>query len=208
MRTPWWASYRSRRPRRMATVASIEGSPTWTFWKRRSKALSRSTCSRYSSSVVAPMTRSWPRARSGLRRFPASMAPSVRPAPMTVWISSMKQTTPGGGADVISPSTALSRSSNSPRYFAPAIRAPMSRDHSFTPRIPSGTSSSTMRAARPSATAVLPTPGGPTSTGLFFVRRDRTWTTRRISSSRPITGSSFPSRASCVMSSPYLFSAS
>ena len=30
------------------------------------------------------------------------------------------------------------------------------------------------------------------STGLFFVRRESTWITRRISSSRPMTGSSFP----------------
>jgi hypothetical protein len=50
----------------------------------------------------------------------------------------------------------------------------------------------TMRCARPSAIAVLPTPGSPISTGLFFVRRESTWIVRRISSSRPITGSSFP----------------
>ena len=36
--------------------------------------------------------------------------------------------------------------------------------------------------------AVLPTPGSPMSTGLFLVRRDSTWITRRISSSRPMTG--------------------
>src|ERR1044072_1624971 len=37
--------------------------------------------------------------------------------------------------------------------------------------------------------AVLPTPGSPMRTGLFLVRRDSTWMTRRISSSRPLTGS-------------------
>jgi hypothetical protein len=58
----------------------------------------------------------------------------------------------------------------------------------------SGTSPLTMRSARPSAIAVLPTPGSPISTGLFLVRRDSTWMVRRISSSRPITGSSLPSR--------------
>ena len=42
--------------------------------------------------------------------------------------------------------------------------------------------------------AVLPTPGSPISTGLFLVRRESTWMTRRISSSRPITGSSLPWR--------------
>ena len=35
----------------------------------------------------------------------------------------------------------------------------------------SGTLFSTMRCARPSAMAVLPTPGSPISTGLFFLRR-------------------------------------
>ena len=56
----------------------------------------------------------------------------------------------------------------------------------------SGTSPLTMRCARPSTIAVLPTPGSPISTGLFLVRRCSTWIARRISSSRPITGSSLP----------------
>ena len=60
----------------------------------------------------------------------------------------------------------------------------------------------------PSATAVLPTPGSPMRTGLFLVRRDRIWMARRISSSRPMTGSSFPSRAAAVRSRAYLASAS
>jgi hypothetical protein len=38
------------------------------------------------------------------------------------------------------------------------------------------------------------------STGLFLVRRLSTWMTRRISSSRPMTGSSLPSRARSVRS--------
>ena len=48
--------------------------------------------------------------------------------------------------------------------------------------------------------AVLPTPGSPISTGLFFVRRDRISMVCSISSARPITGSSLPSRASWVRS--------
>ena len=59
-------------------------------------------------------------------------------------------------------------------------------------RSDSGTSPLTIRWASPSTMAVLPTPGSPISTGLFLVRRDSTCITRRISSSRPITGSSFP----------------
>jgi len=44
--------------------------------------------------------------------------------------------------------------------------------------------------------------GSPISTGLFFVRRLSTWMTRRISSSRPMTGSSLPSSAASVRSMP------
>ena len=47
--------------------------------------------------------------------------------------------------------------------------------------------------ARPSTTAVLPTPGSPISTGLFFVRRERICISRSISVWRPTTGSSLPS---------------
>ena len=51
--------------------------------------------------------------------------------------------------------------------------------------------------------AVLPVPGSPIRTGLFLVRRDSTWMTRRTSSSRPITGSSVPRSAASVRSRPY-----
>ena len=100
-------------------VSSTDGSPTKTCWKRRSSAASFSMCLRYSSSVVAPTSRSSPRASIGLSMLPASMVPSpVPPAPTTVCSSSMKVMT-RPSEPVISSSTALSRSSNSPRYFAP-----------------------------------------------------------------------------------------
>ena len=51
-----------------------------------------------------------------------------------------------------------------------------------------------MRSARPSASAVLPTPGSPTSSGLFLRRRHSTWIIRSISSWRPISGSMPPLR--------------
>ena len=66
----------------------------------------------------------------------------------------------------------------------------------------SGTSLATIRWASPSTMAVLPTPGSPMSTGLFLVRRDSTCMTRSISFSRPMTGSSLPSRASWVRLRP------
>ena len=106
-------------------------------------------------------------------------------------------------ASWISLRTALSLSSNSPRYFEPASREPMSSEITFRSRRLSGTSPETIRWASPSAIAVFPTPGSPIRTGLFLVRRERTWTTRRISSSRPMTGSSFPASASAVRSRPY-----
>ena len=71
---------------------------------------------------------------------------------------------------------------------------------SCTPRQPG--SPWTIFWARPSTTAVLPTPGSPTSTGLFLVRRHSTCITRSISFSRPITGSSLPSRAAAVRFRP------
>ena len=100
-------------------VSSTDGSPTNTGWKRRARAASFSMCLRYSSSVVAPMQCSVPRASSGLIRFAASIEPSARPAPIRLCSSSMNSTTWPCAAS-ISFSTAFSRSSNSPRYFEPA----------------------------------------------------------------------------------------
>ena len=101
----------------------------------------------------------------------------------------------------------MRRSSNSPRYLEPASSEPMSSEITRRSRSDSGTSPLTMRWARPSTIAVLPTPGSPIRTGLFFVRRLSTCTTRRISSSRPMTGSSLPSSAAAVRSTPNFSSA-
>ena len=61
--------------------------------------------------------------------------------------------------------------------------------------------------ARPSAMAVLPTPGSPTRMGLFLVRRLRICRVLRISSSRPITGSNFPCLAISLRFFANLFNA-
>ena len=188
-------------------ASSTVGSSTKTGWKRRSKAASFSMYWRYSSSVVAPIQWSSPLASIGFNILPASIAPSVFPAPTIVCSSSINR--------MIFPSlfftssrTAFSRSSNSPRYFAPATRAPISRENIVLSFSPSGTSPLTILCARPSTTAVFPTPGSPISTGLFFVLRERIRITFLISSSRPITGSSFWSLARSTRSWPYLFSVS
>ena len=167
-----------------------------TGWKRRSSAASRSMYLRYSSSVVAPMHWSSPRESGGLRMLAASIAPSAAPAPTSVCSSSMNRT----ASFVLRSSSMifLSRSSNSPRYLVPATSDPMSRVRTRLLSSVSGTSPATIRWARPSAMAVLPTPGSPISAGLFFVRRERIWMTRSISFSRPMTGSSLPARAASV----------
>ena len=153
----------------MEIVSSSVGSSTMTGWKRRSRALSFSIYFLYSSSVVAPMQCSSPRASMGFSIFPASIAPSVFPAPTIRCSSSMKR--------MIFPSdfrtssrTAFSLSSNSPRYFAPATSAPISRAKIFLSFRLSGT---TILCASPSTAAVLPTPGSPIRTGLFFVFLER-----------------------------------
>ena len=158
-------------------------------------------CLRYSESVVAPTIWISPRERAGLRIFAASIAPSAAPAPITVCSSSMKSTT--SFALPTSLRTFFSRSSKSPRYFVPASIPVRSSDTMRLSRRFSGTSPWATRWASPSATAVLPTPGSPMSTGLFFDRRERIWMTRAISLSRPITGSSSPREAISVRSRLY-----
>src|SRR4029079_14182003 len=57
-------------------VCGSVGSPTWMGWKRRSRAASFSKCLRYSSSVVAPIVCSSPRASSGLRMGAGALPPA------------------------------------------------------------------------------------------------------------------------------------
>ena len=139
-----------------------------------------------------------PLLNAGLSMFDASIVPSGPPAPMIVCSSSINKMM------FLSSRTSFiiffMRSSNSPRYFVPAMRAAKSRERiRFLSRL-RGTLPFAILCARPSTIAVLPTPGSPMSTGLFFVRRESTCTMRCISLLRPTTGSSFSSRAIFVMS--------
>ena len=137
----------------------------------------------------------------GLEQVGRVAPPFGRAGADTVWSSSMNRITLP--ASWTSFSRALRRSSNSPRNLVPAMSAPMSSAITRLFLRLCGTSAWTMRSASPSAMAVLPTPGSPISTGLFLVRRERTWITRRISWSRPITGSSLPWPARSTRSMPY-----
>ena len=98
--------------------------------------------------------------------------------------------------------TFLSLSSNSPRYFAPATILLKSTETSLFVFSGSGTSPDAIFCAKPSITAVLPTPGSPIRQGLFFVRLESICVTLSISFERPITGSNLPSFATCVKSLP------
>mmetsp|Transcript_13374 Transcript_13374/g.40445 ORF Transcript_13374/g.40445 Transcript_13374/m.40445 type:complete len:227 (-) Transcript_13374:1572-2252(-) len=158
-------------------------------------------CLRYSSRVVAPMHCSSPRARAGFKMLAASMAPSAAPAPISVCTSSIIRIMLS--FCLISSMSFFSRSSNSPRYLVPATSRPISRVITCLFSMVSGTSPLAISCARPSATAVLPTPGSPMRQGLFFVRRPRIWVTRSISAFRPTTGSSLPSLALVVRLVPY-----
>ena len=176
-------------------VSSTLGSPTKTCWKRRSSAGSFSIRSRYSSSVVAPIIRSSPRASIGLSMLPASIARVAAGARADDGVQLVDE-----GDDLAVGVLDLLEHGLEPLLeLAAVLRAGHHRGRGRArpgacPASESGTSPATIRWARPSTTAVLPTPGSPISTGLFLVRRDSTCTTRRISASRPITGSSLPSR--------------
>ena len=99
--------------------------------------------------------------------------------------------------------TAFNLSSNSPRYLAPATKAPISNSQILLFFKLLGTSPLIILVASPSTIAVLPTPGSPINTGLFLVFLDNILVILLISSSRPITGSIFPSLAALVISRPY-----
>ena len=143
-----------------------------------------------------------PLASIGFKILPASIAPSKAPVPTIICISSINI--------IISPSesltafnTAFSLSSNSPRYLAPAISADISSSQIRLFFKLLGTSPLIILCASPSTIAVLPTPGSPIRTGLFFVFLDNILVIERTSSSLPITGSIFPSLARAHISRPY-----
>ena len=161
----------------------------------------------YSAHVVAPIVRRLPRASAGFSRLAASPVPAAPPAPTSVCTSSMNRMI-GLGLDCTSSMTWRRRCSNSPFMLAPACSRPRSSDSSETSFSCGGTSPRASRCAKPSTTAVLPTPASPVRMGLFWRRRIRMSTICRISSSRPFTGSILPSRARAVRSAQNFFSAS
>ncbi|MFS7963072.1 hypothetical protein Hanom_Chr08g00733841 [Helianthus anomalus] len=72
-----------------------------------------------------PLACNSPLARAGFKMLAASIAPSAAPAPINVWTSSIKRII--SSLCLISSMSFFSLSSNSPRYFVPATRRPISR---------------------------------------------------------------------------------
>jgi len=199
--TLWWFSYSFLRPFNISIVSSMVGSSTTTGWKRLSNAASFSTYLRYSSIVVAPINWISPLAKEGFNILEASIAPSAPPAPIIVWISSINRRI--FPASFTSAKIFLILSSNSPLYLEPATTPDKSR---VTRRLfftLSGKVPAIILDARPSAIAVLPTPGSPIRQGLFLPLLLNIWTTLAISFSLPITGSSCPFCANSVKSLLY-----
>ena len=112
------------------------------------------------------MVRSLPRASAGFSRLAASPVPAAPPAPIRVCASSMNRMI-GLAEDWTSSITCRSRFSNSPFMLAPACNNPTSSTRRVTSLSGGGTSPDAMRWAKPSTTAVLPTPASPVRIGLF-----------------------------------------
>ena len=102
--------------------------------------------------------------------------------------------------------TAFMRSSNCPRYLVPATKEATSNVTILLLNRTRLTFFSMIRNAKPSAIALLPTPGSPMRIGLFFLRRDKICETRSISFCRPTIASRRPSSAILVRSRPKLSS--
>ena len=185
---------------RICKVSSAVVGSSCIFWKRRSNAPSFSMLFRNSLMVVAPMHCTSPRAKAGFRILAASKLPGALPAPMMVWISSMKSTTSRCAFN--SSMSLRSLSSNWPRYCVPATIEAMSSETNRLPDSRWGTLFFTISCAKPSTSALFPTPGSPINMGLFFLRRVRICAMRSISSWRPTIGSSTPSAAALVKSTP------
>ena len=118
-----------------------------------------------------------------------------------VWISSMKTITRPSAA-ATSRFSAVMRSLNEPRICVPDTMEPTSSPITTVSAIDGGTSPVAMRSARPSAMAVLPTPGSPIKQGLLARRLCRTSMTSSSSRSRPMSGSILPSAAITVRLRP------
>ena len=143
-----------------------------------------------SAFVVAPIHFIFPLASAGFSMLEASIAPSAPPAPTIVCISSINNIR----FLLLSSSVIIleSFSSNSPRYFVPAITEAILRFNISLFFKNFGTLLFTILLASSSTIAVFPTPASPISIGLFLFFLARISMTLSISLSLPITLSNSP----------------
>ena len=182
-------------------MSSTLGSPTSTGWKRRSSAGSFSMCLRYSSSVVAPTQRSSPRASIGLSMLPASIEPSAAPgADDRVELVDEHDDLALGVGDLL-------QHGLQPILELAAVlgardhRADVERDQLAVPQaLGHVAGDDPLREALDDRG--LADAGLADQDGVVLRAARETWITRRISSSRPITGSSLPCAAASVRSRP------
>ena len=148
--------------------------------------------------------RNSPRANDDLNIFPASLdVPIAAPAPIIVCASSIKSMM--CDFSLTSSMMPLMRSSNIPRSIVPATSPPICNWTIWASRSLSGTfsGSSSIIRAKPSTTAVLPTPGSPTSIGEFERSRcERISIICKISFSRPMVGGILSCRANLFKDTP------
>ena len=147
---------------------------------------------RYLSFVVSPMMR-----MSSRTRKPRSVSAAADPE-FRAWIPSIART--------ISPLESFTSFRRPTKFFSNSPwDAELERiDVRSSSRIRLPGRNSTLPSyalwAREKMTEVLPTPGSPTRTGVFLLRRDSSWTTSRISRSRPMTTGRSPLLAFSVRS--------
>ena len=188
---------RASRPGRAASrsASGSVGSSTFTTWKRRVSAASFSKYFLYSAQVVAAMLRSSPRASAGFSRLAASFCPACAAgADQRVRLVDEQDDRRRRRLHLVD--DALEAVLELALHAGAGLQqAQVERHGASRPSAHRGTSPAAMRSARPSTTAVLPTPASPVRIGLFWRRRVRMSTIWRISASRPRIGSILPALA-------------
>ena len=154
-------------------LSLIEGGSMTTCWNLLVSAPSFSMCSLNSSNVVAPIIWISPLDKAGFNTLAASIEPDALPAPTKVCNSSINNIILSTSTN--SSTNPLILSSNCPLYLVPATKEVKSKEINLLSNNVLGASPSFIFKAKPSITVVLPTPGSPIKTGLFFFFLDNIW---------------------------------
>ena len=159
-------------------MSSSVGSFTSTRWKRRASARSFSKCERYSWNVRRPDAAQPARGERGLEQVGRVHAAAARRAGADDRVDLVDEEDGAGDLrerlqhplDALLEVAAVARAGERARPCRASRRRRSSSAFGTSPRL--------ILSASPSAMAVLPTPGSPTRSGLFFFRRARIWMIR------------------------------